>query len=66
MTTTRIYQVKRDDGSKPRLVRASTPAQAVRHVIRNEYIADVASQDDLVALLGSGVTVEAASAEPQP
>mgnify|MGYP000857511292 FL=1 len=49
-----------------RLVRAPNAAQAVRHVAADTLACDVATQDDLVVLIGRGVKVEAsgtASAE---
>jgi hypothetical protein len=42
-----------------RLVRAPNAAQAVRHVAADTLSASVASQDDLVLLVGRGVKVEA-------
>jgi len=59
--TTRIYYVSGAD--KPRLVRASSQAQAINHVVRNQYTASVATQINLVELLGKGVVVETASEE---
>ncbi len=50
MSNSRIYLVQSVNDSK-RLVRATNPAQAVRHVARAEITASVASQDDLVTLL---------------
>lgn len=68
-SATRIYVVveesegKSEPVTKPRLVRASSQAQAVGHVVRSRYSAKVAKQDDLETLLGEGVKVETASAE---
>lgn len=42
----------------PRLVRASTPAQAIRHVVRPLYKARFAEQDDLLVELSRGTKVE--------
>jgi len=61
-TPTRIYIVNRAD-SKPRLVRATSQPQALRHVALDEYTVDVASQDELVRALHDGVDVETAKAE---
>lgn len=51
------------------LVRASHPQQAVNHVVKDQFAAGVASQDDLVALLAKGVKVQDAkpfALEAQP
>ncbi len=40
------------------LVRANTQAQAIGHVVRNRYGAEVADQETLVRLLADGVKVE--------
>ena len=63
--TTRIYRVtaKRPDGPKPRLVKASSQAQALRHVVEDTLTVELASQDDLVALVATGVKVEAVNSE---
>jgi len=61
--STRIYVVT-DTGAQTfhgRLVRASTRAQALRHVVEPRFAVDVASQQTLVDLLGEGITVEDAS-----
>ncbi len=47
-----------------RLVRAPNPAQAVKHVIKESVSATVASQDDLISLIGK-VPVESVVDEPQ-
>lgn len=60
---TRIYIVRRE-GGKHRLIRAATPAQAIRFAVSSDYDATVASQEALVGLLGSGIVVENAT-EPQ-
>ncbi len=56
MTTTpktprRIYLVRHTDTGAERLIRASTAAQARNHAARDTIAVDVASQDQLVALL---------------
>lgn len=61
--TTRIYRVISAHGDK--LVRAASQAQAIRHVVANTYTAKVASQDDLITMLESGVKVEDAGAESE-
>jgi hypothetical protein len=52
---TRIYIV---DGKH--LVRASTPSQALRHVVKNKHTVAVASQDSIVELVTGGTKVESA------
>lgn len=66
-TTTRVYKVKpkADGGEKARLVRASHPAHALRHVADGEYQVEVASQDDLITMLQSGCPIEALRSEQQ-
>jgi len=56
-TATRIYLVGTPD-NKVRLVKASIRQQALTHVANHLFTVRVASQDDLVEALGSGVTVE--------
>ena len=62
-TPTRIYVVTADDG-EARLVRAASPAQAIRHVARARYRAHVAAQETLVEMLSAGDPVETAGDEP--
>jgi hypothetical protein len=56
-TATRIYLVTTTDGAA-RLVKAAVPTQAITHVAKQVYSARIASQDDLVEALNSGVKVE--------
>lgn len=56
-TTTRIYIIGSLDGST-RLVRATTPHQALSHVAHSQFTVRVPTQDELVAAVGKGVTVE--------
>lgn len=66
MSTTRIYAVSPAVVSTPtakRLVRASTPAQALRHVTGTMFDVAVASQDDCIEGAAAGVKVEVAGAE---
>jgi hypothetical protein len=56
-TATRIYLVTTSAGTA-RLVKASVPTQAITHVARQVYSARIASQDDLVEALTSGMRVE--------
>lgn len=66
--STRIYVVSSksniasDKGH--RLVKAATPAQALRHVASGLFEVEVASQDALVKLAGSGIQVEVAGEQP--
>lgn len=57
---TRIYLVRDNAYGDQRLIRAGTPAQAVRHAARSQFKVEVASQDDLVAAISAGVVVEEA------
>lgn len=52
----RIYAVF--NGNSGRLVRAKNRAQALSHVAQSTFNIRVASQNDLVALLGNGAKVE--------
>ena len=47
MTTSSRYGVRS-------LVRAATPAAAIRHVVRDRYRASVAAQESIVELLTAG------------
>jgi len=59
MTATRIYIVGSNDPAFPiRLVKASIRQQALSHVAQSLFTVRVASQDDLVAALSSGVKIE--------
>ncbi len=65
---TRIYVVTETDeneGTVPgkKLVRAGNPAQAIRHVTKGRFTAEVADQDTLVACISAGTKVEDAAAE---
>lgn len=62
---TRVYIIepRRDDGQAiptkdRRLVRATHPAHALRHVADGAYRVQVASQEDLIELLDAGVRPE--------
>lgn len=59
MTASRIYIVGSNDPAFPiRLVKASIRQQALSHVAQSLFTVRVASQDDLVSALGSGVKIE--------
>lgn len=60
-TATRIYLVRlKSEGvmAKPRLVRASHPAHALRHVADGAYSVAVASGDDVAKAYEAGLRVE--------
>lgn len=66
MTATRIYRIAPTTGEGPaRLVRATHPATALRHVAADAFEVRVASQDDLLASFEAGVKVESIAAEQQ-
>jgi len=50
--STRIYKVISNSGSY--LVRASTRSQAIAHVAKEEILATVATQEDIVEMMGQG------------
>ena len=63
MTTKRIYVVtdmQADIGVKSHLVRATSQAQAIHHVVAKRYESRVASQSDLELMLCGGAKVEEA------
>lgn len=57
---TRIYTVRQNStpDAPARLVRASHPTHALRHVADGAYTVEVASQEELVALVKAGQPVE--------
>ena len=57
-TPTRIYLVRNTDTGEERLVRAPSAARALAHLVRTSYMAEVASQEQLVALLTAIEPVE--------
>lgn len=55
-----LCDVDAEDGrTLHRLVRAPNAAQAMRHVASSTLAVEVASQDDLVLMIGRGAVVEA-------
>lgn len=58
----RIYVVSTPAGK--RLVRATSPAQAVRHASGSIITAKVAEQDEIAELCGGGMKVENAGETP--
>lgn len=69
-TPTRIYAIRNTDTGEERLVRAPNAARALAHITRTSYTAEVASQEQLVALLTGENRIEiedaTAQAEPEP
>ena len=63
--TTHIYLVADKATNKPRLVRASHPSVAVRHVAADAFDVRVATHDDLLSAFEAGVTVEKLAGEQQ-
>ena len=59
---TRIYEV-RDASGAPFLVKASSQAQALRHIAGRHYKVSVAKATDVAELMMSGVKVEDAKSE---
>jgi hypothetical protein len=62
MAATRVYVVH-EDGKAIALVRATSQAQAIRHVVGEKFEAIPADQDHLIDLLGKGMMVANASAD---
>jgi hypothetical protein len=60
--TRRIYAVRRNDEIVG-LIRAGNPSQAVRHVVRQDYSANVAEQEELVSTISGGMKVQDAGAD---
>lgn len=58
---TRVYIVR--IGGEERLVRATNRNRAISHVAHNTITCDVASQDDLINLVGNGTAIEIAGLE---
>ncbi len=56
-TATRIYIVGSLSGTT-RLVRASTPQQAISHVAHSQFTVRVPTQDELIAAVSKGASVE--------
>lgn len=61
----RIYRVSSARTGDEWLVRAHNQAQAIRHVVKSEYRAAVAGQEDLIALLTAGTQVLDCNDEPE-
>ena len=63
MTTTRVYAITDKTTKKPRLVRATHPSTALRHVADEAFEVRVATQDDMEAAFLAGIRVEKVGAE---
>jgi hypothetical protein len=63
-TAARIYSVAGKDG-KARLIEATHPSHALRHVAADTFTVKVPTQRELVDLLRKGVNVEAVKHEQQ-
>lgn len=59
---TKLYVVENAKGEE-RLIRARTRPQALAHAAKSEFATRLASQDDLIALIGRGIKPEFAVAE---
>ncbi len=51
MTPTRIYLIRNTETAEERLVRAPNAARALAHIVRTTYTSEVATQEQIVALL---------------
>ena len=56
MATNRIYVVK--NGDKERLIEATGKSAALSYAVKTTMAVELASQGDLIRLLGDGVAVE--------
>jgi hypothetical protein len=63
--TRRVYRVASSRTGDEWLVRAHNAAQAIRHVVRGEFHAAVASQETLIEMLGAGARVLDTNDEPE-
>lgn len=61
----RIYRVSSTRTGDEWLVRAHNQAQAIRHVVKNEYRAAVAGQETLIEMLSAGAKVLDTDDEPE-
>lgn len=57
----RIYTVNNKTDGTSRLVMATNPSQALRHVAHAQYDVKAASATDVAALMGAGTKVETVS-----
>jgi len=61
---TRLYIVTGSGAPAPRLVEATSPAQALRHVARDVFRVAIAGSLDVARLMREGVDVEQAGHDP--
>jgi hypothetical protein len=61
----RIYRVLNTTTGDDHLVRAHTQAQAIRHVVADQFRAQVAGQETIVEHLTAGGVVLDATTEPE-
>jgi hypothetical protein len=64
MTAQRIYIVRDKANGIPRLVQATSQAQAMRHVAEDRLSVEVASAMDVARYMGSGIKFEHAGEKP--
>ena len=66
-TATRIYVVTDQSDGGSYLIRANHPAQAINRIVRNRYLAESASQEVIVEILGlGGVVIDANEIDTNP
>jgi hypothetical protein len=53
-------------GTDPHLVKAKTPASAIRHVVNGTVTAKLLNNEEIVAAMQAGAQVEDATIEPPP
>lgn len=61
---TRIYKVKSKVSGVVRLIKTTSPSAAIAFVSRDDYVAEIPSLDDAVALGQLGVVVESLVVSP--
>ena len=64
-TNARIYTVTNTGTNVRHLVKATSAAQAVRHAANEHFSVAVASQDDIVEIVGTGCKVHDATAKTE-
>ena len=57
MATLRIYVVSDSAANKKYLVRAQSPASAIRAIVTPQFSAELADQDALIDLVSAGIKV---------
>ena len=65
-TQPRIYRVLNTTTGDDYLVRAHSQAQAIRHVVAEQFAARVAGQETIVEMLTAGSVVLDATRDPEP